>query len=274
MAIGKNKRKPKKGAKKKLVDPFQRKDWYDIKAPALFTNTNVGKTCVNQSSGKTLASEQLKGRVFKVSLADLNKDEDRAYRVIKLIAEDVQGSNILTNFHGMTFTTDKVKGLVRKWQTLIESVTEVKTSDGYSVRMFCIGFTKRRLNQKKSNCYAQSSQVRQIRKKMTDIMVDEASKGDLKNLFKQFNSESIAKRIEKECQKIFPLQNVYIRKAKVLKKPKFDPFKLSELHSKAAAEDKGVKVGEAPQPGGAPAGAPEKHGQPQQPVIPGTEEPE
>jgi len=276
MAIGKNKRKPKKAAKKKIVDPFAKKDWYDIKAPALFTNTNVGKTCVNQSVGKVLSSDQLKGRVFKVSLADLNKDEDRAYRVIKLIAEDVQGSNILTNFHGMTFTTDKVKGLVRKWQTLIESVAEVKTSDGYNVRLFCIGFTKRRLNQQKSNCYAQTSQVRQIRKKMTDIMIDEAAKGDLKNLFKQFNSESIAKRIEKECQKIFPLQNVYIRKAKVLKKPKFDAAKLAELHSKSAAEDIGWKVGgpqqqQQQQPGGPQQQQP---GAPAQPVIPGTEEPE
>jgi small subunit ribosomal protein S3Ae len=267
MAIGKNKRKPKKGAKKKLVDPFAKKDWYDVKAPALFTNPYVGKTVVNQSTGKVLASDHLKGRVFKVSLADLNKDEDRAYRVIKLIAEDVQGDQVLTNFHGMTFTTDKVKGLVRKWQTLIEAVTEVKTADGYIVRLFCIGFTKRRLNQKKSNCYAKSSQVRQIRKKMTDIMVDEAARGDLKNLFKQFNSESIAKRIEKECQKIFPLQNVYIRKAKVVKKPKFDAIKLQELHSKTGNEDTGVKVAPI-----VPQAAPQPHHQgASQQVIVGTE---
>jgi len=89
MAIGKNKRRPKKGAKKKIADPFLKKDWYDVKAPGLFKNPNVGKTFVNQTSGKVLASDGLKGRVFKVSLGDLNKDEERAYRVIHLIAEDV-----------------------------------------------------------------------------------------------------------------------------------------------------------------------------------------
>ena len=48
---------------------------------------------------------------------------------------------------GMDFTTDKLRALVRKWQTLIESHVDVKTTDGYTLRMFCIGFTKKRPGQ-------------------------------------------------------------------------------------------------------------------------------
>ena len=47
----------------------------------------------------------------------------------------------------MDFTTDKLRSLVRKWQTLIEAHVEVKTTDGYMLRMFCIGFTKKRAGQ-------------------------------------------------------------------------------------------------------------------------------
>ena len=45
-----------------------------------------------------IASEGLKHRVFEVSLADLQSDEDHAYRKIRLRAEDVQGRNVLTQF--------------------------------------------------------------------------------------------------------------------------------------------------------------------------------
>jgi len=243
MAVGKNKRKPRKGAKKKIVDPFSHKDWYDIKAPAIFKNTDVGKTPVNQTLGKVLASDNLKGRVFRVSLADLNKDEDRAYRVIHLIGEDVQGNTLLTNFHSMSFTTDKVKSLIKKWQTLIEARAEVKTTDGYVVRMFAIGFTKRRPNQMKVTSYAKTSQAKTIRRKMVDVMTREAASCDLRQLFLKFIPETIGKMIENESQGVYPLKDVYVRKAKILRRPKFDAFKLAELHSASAHhEDQGTPL--------------------------------
>lgn len=60
----------------------------------------------------------------------------------------------------MDLTTDKLRSLVRKWQTLIEATVDVKTTDGYFLRLFCISFTKKRPGQVKKTAYAQSSQVR------------------------------------------------------------------------------------------------------------------
>ncbi|GAX77124.1 hypothetical protein CEUSTIGMA_g4570.t1 [Chlamydomonas eustigma] len=238
MAVGKNKRisKGKKGGKKKAQDPFAKKDWYDIKAPTTFQVRQAGKTLVSRTAGTKIASEQLKGRVFEVSLADLQKNEEDAYRKIRLRVEDVQGRNCLTNFWGMDFTTDKLRSLVRKWQTLIEAYVDVKTTDGYFLRVFCISFTKKRAGQIKKTCYAQASQIRQIRKKMTEIMAREASSCDLKDLVAKFIPEAIGKEIEKACQGIYPLQNTYIRKVKVLKAPKFDLTKLMEVHGDYSEE--------------------------------------
>ena len=33
------------------IDPFTRKDWYDIKAPSMFAVRQVGKTLVNRTQG-------------------------------------------------------------------------------------------------------------------------------------------------------------------------------------------------------------------------------
>ena len=80
MAVGKNKglaKTGKKGVKKKIIDPFTRKDWYDIKAPSVFKVRDVGKTLVNRTAGTKLASDGLKGRVYEVSLADLQNETVR-----------------------------------------------------------------------------------------------------------------------------------------------------------------------------------------------------
>ncbi|KAL2347649.1 hypothetical protein Fmac_001649 [Flemingia macrophylla] len=107
--------------------------------------------------------------------------------------------------------------------------------------MFCIGFTKRRSNQVKRTCYAQSSQIRQIRRKMREIMVNQATSCDLKELVRKFIPEMIGKKIEKTTFRIYPLQNVFIHKVKILKAPKFDLGKLMEVHGDYS-NDVGIKV--------------------------------
>ncbi len=126
----------------------------------------------------------MKGRVFEVSLADLNGgDETQNYRKIRLVAEDVQGFDVVTNFHGMDMTRDKLCSLIRKWQSLIEAFVDVWTTDGYHLRIFAVGFTKKQnAQQTKKTSYAQSGQIRAIRAKMTSIITDHASKCDLKEL--------------------------------------------------------------------------------------------
>jgi len=249
MAVGKNSNKAgKKGGKKKAVDPFSRKEWYDIRAPSMFTNRNVGKTIINRTQGTKIASEGLKGRVFEISLGDLNNSEFD-FRKFKLVCEDVQGKNLLTNFHSMSITRDKLCSIVKKWHTMIEANAAVKTSDGYLIRVFVIGFTRKSANQTKKTCYAKASKVHKIRSKMVEIIQKEVQGVDLKEVVSKLIPDSIGKDIEKACFPLYPLQDVYIKKVKVIKKPKLDLGRLMEMHgesggggsSSAAAAD-GVKI--------------------------------
>lgn len=244
MAVGKNKRlsKGKKGLKKRAQDPFARKDWYNLKAPSTFNVRDVGKTLVNRTTGLKNANDALKGRIFEVSLADLQQDEEHAFRKVKLRVDEVQGRNCLTNFHGLDFTSDKLRSLVRKWQSLIEANCTVKTTDDYLLRLFAIAFTQRRPNQVKKTTYARSSQIRAIRKKMVDIIQREAASCTLAQLTGKLIPEVIGREIQKSTQGIYPLQNVHIRKVKLLKQPKFDLGSLLNLHGESSTNDEGQKV--------------------------------
>lgn len=102
-------------------------------------------------------------------------------------------------------TTDKIRSLVKKWQTSIDVRIDVKTVDGFVMRVFVIGFTKRRRNQIKKflfknkslskpmclccfdrTSYAQTSQIRLIRKRIINIILKEATKCNLNILVKKF----------------------------------------------------------------------------------------
>jgi len=239
MAVGKNKKtgKGKKGGKRKAADPFAKKEWYDVRTPIGFPTKSVGKTIATKTQGTKVARDTLMGRVFEASLGDLKPDgEDEAYRKFQFKVEDVQGFNCLTQFHGMSLTTDKLRSLVRKWQTLIEAYADVRTTDGYALRLFAIGFTKRRQDhQHRKTSYAQASQTRTIRKRMIEIMQREASSVDLADLVTKLQSEIIGREIEKHTQAIYPLQNCLIRKVKMLRAPKLDLGKLLEAHGGADA---------------------------------------
>merc|ERR1712037_71000 len=220
MAVGKNKRltKGRKGNKKKIVDPFTKKEWYKVKAPAVFKNRPVGQTLVTRSAGTKLAADGLRGRVYEVNQADLHGDES-TYKKFRLICEEVQGDNCLTNFHGMELTRDKQCSMIKKWQTKIEAHVDVTSTDGTKLRLFAVGFTKKRQNQVKKTTYAQSNQVRTIRKKMMTIMRREVSTSDIKNIVAKLLPDSIGQEI--------------------LKKPRFDMSKLLDMHGESGKVVKG-----------------------------------
>ena len=83
-----------------------------------------------------IASDALKGRVFEVSLADLQNDEV-AFRKFKLVVEDVQGKNCLTNFHGMNLTRDKYCSMVKKWQVRNQHSCFISCTVYITLKVYC-----------------------------------------------------------------------------------------------------------------------------------------
>jgi small subunit ribosomal protein S3Ae len=141
-----------------------------------------------------------------------------SWRKVKLIVEDIDGRYARTSFYGLDVTRDKLCQMIRKWQSLIEATCEVKTQDGYVLRVFVIGFTRRQAGQVAKTSYAQRSQIKKIRAKMVDILTKEAASNTLTNFVKTLLTESLGENIINACKFIYPLTNVLVRKVKMLKR--------------------------------------------------------
>lgn len=57
---------------------------------------------------------------------------------------------------------------------------------------------------------------------MIEIMTQEVQTNDLKKVVNKLIPDSIGKNIEQPCQSIYPLYDVFVRKVKMPKKPKFN----------------------------------------------------
>jgi len=223
MAVGKNKRLSrggKKGAKKKATECMLRKEWYDIVAPAIFKTRQFGKSICNKTIGEKLATTNLMGRVYEANLADLKGDvtnkELSAYK-LKFQVQKVAGRNLLTQFHSMELTTDKLRSLFRKWCTTIESVVEAKTTDGYTLQLFVICFTVKNKDQLSKNCYANQHMVKWLRARMTAMIQRKFAKLDINTAVRTMTDGSLAKKVESRVNPILPIRDLKIRRVKTVR---------------------------------------------------------
>ena len=260
MAVGKNKRISKggkRGAKKKIMEPFARKEWYDVVAPATFEKRQFAKTVCNKTSGLKIAADNLRGRVYEVNHADLLNDaptKDQAFRNLKFEVQEVDGRNLLTQFHSLSLTTDKVRSLVRKWCTLIEAPIEAKTADGYTLRLFVMCFTKKQKNQLSKNCYAKTRLEKWVRLRMSKIAQNRLGKLTINDAVQLIVNDVLVDEMSKRCNAIMPLRDVKFAKVKVIRTPKFDVSRLYDAHGEIPESKEGEtrEVEEADEPAAAP----------------------
>ena len=181
--------------------------------------------------------------------ADLAPNQDAFHwRKIRLIVDQTEGRQAITSFYGVDTTRDELCSLIKKRKTLIEAISDVKSQDGYVLRVFVIAFTRESANQKSKTNYALSSQQKIIRKKINEIIAKEVAKANATQILNLFTSEVVEKKVTKEISPIYPVKNVKVRKIKVIQRPNLDFNKLNEMHdpekrilTKATAKVQGRK---------------------------------
>lgn len=219
-------RRKSRRASRRVKDKWKSKQWYRIVAPDMFDGSVVGETVASEP-------DQLLGRISEISLQDLTGDFSRVHIKVQLKIDGIRGGECITRFIGHDMTTDYVRRLTRRRRSKIDANFDVKTKEGYKIRIKPLSVTDKRIN---------SSIKRSIRNRQKEVIKEIANKSTLPELVSKMIFGDLAKEVAKSCKEIYPLKKVEIRKSEVLARPKDEELEVKiiteeELEEEEAEEE-------------------------------------
>ncbi len=189
-----------KGASRKIRDKWKSKEWYTLHAPRMFNEVEIGET-------PSADPAFLMGRTAEVTVHDLTGDFSKMHIKLRFQVSDVEGSDARTVFVGHNLTNDYVRRLTRRKRTKTDHVIDVKTKDGFVVRVKPMSVADRRI---------QSSQESAIRVIMDETVKDMAKEMTVSEMVKAIISGDMARDLARSCRCIVPIKRVEISKTEIL----------------------------------------------------------
>ncbi len=193
-------------AARKTREAWKAKQWYRVLAPGMFNNAEIGETPAREP-------EMLLGRVSETSLQDISGDFTKSHIKLYFKINGIKGTDATTEFIGHDMTSDYVRRLTRRRSSKIEDVVDVRTKDGYKVRVKLVAISIGRISS--SHQHAIRMQSRETIRALTANMT-------MPELVKAMVSGELSKAVAKDCKKIRPVKRVEIRKSEILRKPAVD----------------------------------------------------
>jgi small subunit ribosomal protein S3Ae len=201
-------------------DKWREKIWYQILAPDYFDNKDIGRTPAG-------GPEQLVGRTVQPTLYDITGDFDKIHVKLRFKIMEVAGQQAKTVFYGHEWSSDYLRGLVRRGTSRIDWIGPILTKDDYLMRISVIVFTTTR---------AKTSQEHAVRQAIEKVIRTHAKKHVFDELVTKVILGDLAAEVREEVRKIIPIRESEIRKSKVLKGPEEVKVRRARLRRGTAAE--------------------------------------
>ncbi|QLH75227.1 MAG: 30S ribosomal protein S3ae [Methanomassiliicoccales archaeon] len=193
-------KKAAKPAARKVKDKWKAKEWYKLYAPKMFNQVLLGETPSSDPAN-------LLNRGVDATVHDLTGDFSKMHVLLKFKVSEVRGFDAHTVFVGQDLTSDYIRRLTRRKRTKTDHVIDVRTKDGYLLRIKPMSITEKRI---------QSSQETAVRTLMTEELNRMGAEMALSDMVKSIITGEMAKRLSTVSKVIVPIKRVEIRKTEVL----------------------------------------------------------
>lgn len=186
--------------KRKKIDTWKTKKWYEVFTPKMFGEAKVGDTLASDPAA-------LKGRVVEATVRDLTGDFSKQHIKLEFQIDDVKGDKAYAKFKSHSLSRDYMRSQIRRKTTRVEGVADVTTKDGHKLRVKTIALARGR---------AQTAQEKTIRKIMSNKVFKAAKKAPLDQFIQEVVLGKISSEMYRAANKIYPLKRVEVRKVKML----------------------------------------------------------
>jgi len=208
-----------KQAAARTRDKWREKTWYDVLAPDYFENKPIG-------TSPAASPDALIGRTVEPTLYDITGDFDQVHVKLKFRVVDVVGQQAKTIFHGHEWSSDYLRGLIRRGTSRIDWIGPILTKDDYLMRISVIVLT---------NTRAKTSQEHAVRKAIETVIVTHAKKHTFDELVQKVVLGELAAEVQNQVKGIIPIRECEIRKSKVMKGPEEVKARRARLRRGTAA---------------------------------------
>jgi len=192
-----------KARRRRVRDTWKEKRWYKIMTPTEFGDAEIGTTPARDP-------DMLLKRSVESSMRELTGDFSKQYVKLYFQINNVAGDTANTKFVGHHVTTDYVRSMIRRGTSRIDTITDIKTKEGYTVNVHILAITVKR---------AKSSQQKFIRETMGRLIQEAVEGKTFPEVIEGVVSGKIASSIYHETKKIYPLKRVEIIKTQVIEEP-------------------------------------------------------
>ena len=197
---------PKGGVRRggRVRDKWRDKQWVVVSAPSAFGGNPLNYVPITDA-------DQAKGRVIENTMFDILK-QDPTQHQIKVFAQidKVNDDAATTIFKGHEYSKEFLRSLIRRGSSMINSVNDYTTIDGYTFRVIIVAFSQRRLN---------SSKKHEIRIVVHKVLADKIPKLTIDQFAQEATMGKMAADLLAEAKKITSIRHIGIKKTKLISTP-------------------------------------------------------